>query len=181
MPFYQEPVMMRKVSRQRTPSKIEPRPIGRNSTFDRDDRSVKSRKSTARHIMKQEEKERELMERAALKHTNSNFSFQIDKLSANIKKKQDAAAAAAATAAEQNIDAIMQKNWAEGRRMRKDGRQIHVLQAYFDENPVWSDEKKRAIAQEIGMTRHQVSKWNWDMRKKKGIPTPRLGKKKAGT
>jgi len=50
----------------------------------------------------------------------------------------------------------------------------------FKKNPVWTDQLKRNIANEIGMTRHQVSKWNWDMRKKKGIPTPRLGKRKAG-
>ena len=74
----------------------------------------------------------------------------------------------------------MQKNWQEGRRMRKNGDQVKVLRHYFEQNHIWSDELKRQIANEIGMTRHQVSKWNWDMRKKKGIPTPRLGKRKAG-
>ena len=68
--------------------------------------------------------------------------------------------------------------WEEGRRMRKKPQQMEVLLRHFAENPKWSMSKKIAIADEIAMTFHQVSKWNWDHRRKMGISTAR--KKKDG-
>ena len=68
------------------------------------------------------------------------------------------------------------EQWEEGRRMRKKPQQMTILMKYFDENPTWSMAKKIQIADEIGMTFHQVSKWNWDQRKKRGISTARKKK-----
>ena len=104
-----------------------------------------------------------------LRQRSSAFSFKDTKIEQPPKPR------------EVDIEEQMEKNWAEGRRMRKNGDQVKVLQEYFKQNPTWSDALKRQIAADIGMTRHQVSKWNWDMRKKAGIPTPRLGKRKAGS
>ena len=63
--------------------------------------------------------------------------------------------------------------------MRKTGAEVAILKKYFDESPIWSYEHKVAIAQEVGMTFNQVSKWNWDHRKNLGISTTRDRKKKA--
>ena len=67
--------------------------------------------------------------------------------------------------------------WEEGRRMRKKPQQMEILMKYFSENPTWSMAHKIQIAEEIGMTFHQVSKWNWDYRRKMGISTARKKKK----
>ena len=66
--------------------------------------------------------------------------------------------------------------WEEGRRIRKKPQQMDVLLKHFNENPKWSMALKIQIAEEIGMTFHQVSKWNWDYRKKMGISTARKKK-----
>ena len=52
-----------------------------------------------------------------------------------------------------------------------------ILQREFDRDPNWSYKTKMEIARTIGMTPNQVSKWNWDQRKKLGMSTER--KKKA--
>ena len=52
-----------------------------------------------------------------------------------------------------------------------------ILQEYFNRDPNWSYATKMEIAAQIGMTPNQVSKWNWDQRKKLGMPTDRKKKK----
>jgi hypothetical protein len=63
--------------------------------------------------------------------------------------------------------------WQEGKRMRKKPLQMNVLMEHFNQDPSWSYALKMKIATQIGMTPNQVSKWNWDMRKKMGLPTER--------
>jgi hypothetical protein len=46
--------------------------------------------------------------------------------------------------------------------MRKSKDQIEVLMAEFDKNFKWSYSQSVKIGEMIGMTFHQVSKWNWD-------------------
>lgn len=57
--------------------------------------------------------------------------------------------------------------------MRKDRDQMDILVAEFEKNSKWSYKDKISIAAKIGMTFHQVSKWNWDYRKKMGVSTSR--------
>ena len=64
-------------------------------------------------------------------------------------------------------------NYRSDRRMCKRQDQKEILQEYFKEDPNWSYEKKMEIAVQIGMTPTQVSKWNWDERKKHNLPTER--------
>ncbi len=54
---------------------------------------------------------------------------------------------------------------------------MKILKSYFAENPEWSFTTKMEVANKIGMTVGQVSKWNWDMRKKMGMDTDRKRKK----
>ena len=55
---------------------------------------------------------------------------------------------------------------------------MRILAEYFKKNPNWSYATKMEIAAQIDMTPNQVSKWNWDQRKKLGMPTERgKGKK----
>lgn len=61
----------------------------------------------------------------------------------------------------------------EGKRMRKDREQMEILVSEFQRSNKWSYKDKIRIAEQIGMTFHQVSKWNWDYRKKMGIDTSR--------
>ena len=64
-------------------------------------------------------------------------------------------------------------NLQDGRRMRKKPQQIQVLLDYFEKDPNWDYPTKICIAEQIGMTFSQVSKWNWDHRKKLGMSTER--------
>lgn len=64
-------------------------------------------------------------------------------------------------------------NLTEGRRLRKNPKQIDILIAHFNRRPVWDYAEKVAIAEELNMTFGQVSKWNWDHRKKMGVSTKR--------
>ena len=61
----------------------------------------------------------------------------------------------------------------EVRHKRKNTTQIKCLLEHFERNPVWNYQKKLHIAESLGMTLSQVSKWNWDERKKKGMCTQR--------
>ena len=61
--------------------------------------------------------------------------------------------------------------------MRKKPVQMGILQEYFKRDPNWSYATKMEIAAQIGMTPNQVSKWNWDQRKKLGMSTERKKKK----
>ena len=54
---------------------------------------------------------------------------------------------------------------------------MDVLQRYFDEDPNWTFATKMKIAVEIKSTPGVVSKWNWDQRKKLGMPTERKGRR----
>ena len=54
----------------------------------------------------------------------------------------------------------------EVRHKRKNSAQIKCLNEHFKFNPVWNYQKKLHIAEQLGMTLSQVSKWNWDERKK---------------
>lgn len=63
-----------------------------------------------------------------------------------------------------------------GKRMRKTKEQMTVLLEEFNKSYKWSYEQSVSIGERIGMTFHQVSKWNWDQRKKVGIPTERIKK-----
>ena len=51
--------------------------------------------------------------------------------------------------------------------------QMQVLMDQFCINPEWTFSTKIKIAKQIGMTLNQVSKWNWDQRKKLGLRTDR--------
>ena len=77
------------------------------------------------------------------------------------------------------LDQQYVQSWHKGRRMRKKPQHMQLLVDYFNLNPIWDYETKVRIAEEIGMTFNQVSKWNWDYRKKQGISTARSGKQKA--
>lgn len=57
--------------------------------------------------------------------------------------------------------------------MRKKPDQMGILMKYFDKNPNWTYAIKMEIAAQIGMTPNQVSKWNWDQRKKLNMSTER--------
>ena len=57
--------------------------------------------------------------------------------------------------------------------MKKKNYHMKTLMMYFLKNPTWDYSEKVAIAAELGMTYNQVSKWNWDQRKKCGITTDR--------
>ena len=69
-------------------------------------------------------------------------------------------------------------NLTEGRRLRKNAKQIEILIQHFKRKSVWDYAEKVAIAEELGMTFGQVSKWNWDHRKKLGMHTKRPKGKK---
>jgi hypothetical protein len=64
----------------------------------------------------------------------------------------------------------------EGKRIRKDNSQLDYLIKMFDKSPIWEYKEKVRIAATIGMTFNQVSKWNWDYRKKCGMSTERKKK-----
>ncbi len=64
-------------------------------------------------------------------------------------------------------------NAQEDKRMRKTGWQKEYLEEEFKKSNVWTYAQKVQIAAHIGMNYHQVSKWNWDERKKHGISTKR--------
>ena len=55
--------------------------------------------------------------------------------------------------------------------MRKNTDQLKVLLEYFEQKQVWDYPMKIAIAEELNMTLSQVSKWNWDHRKRLGMQT----------
>ena len=61
----------------------------------------------------------------------------------------------------------------DGKRYRKNKNQIKRLKEIYAQDPVWDYSKKITIAEELGMTLQQVSKWNWDHRKKNGVSTIR--------
>ena len=76
----------------------------------------------------------------------------------------------------QQQDKKYMQEWQEGRRMRKKKWQMELLKEYFQQEPVWAYAKKMSIADEIGMTVNQVSKWNWDERRLNNMSTSRKKK-----
>lgn len=79
------------------------------------------------------------------------------------------------------LDEKYMENRRENKRMRKKPEQMEILKKEFELSTVWSYSHKVKIAKAIGMTFHQVSKWNWDYRKKMGLSTKREAKKGAST
>jgi hypothetical protein len=63
------------------------------------------------------------------------------------------------------------------RRQKKSGDEKKILENEFLKDPNWSYQKKVDLAIALGFTFAQVSKWNWDMRKKEGIEISRKKKK----
>jgi len=63
-------------------------------------------------------------------------------------------------------------------RNRKKEWQISILKEAFKDDEVWSIQRKISLGKSIGMTYHQVSKWHWDERKKRGIDTTKKRHKK---
>ena len=57
---------------------------------------------------------------------------------------------------------------------------MSILMDYFEKDPNWTFSTKIEIAALIDMTPNQVSKWNWDQRKKLGMPTERAKRAKKG-
>ena len=68
-----------------------------------------------------------------------------------------------------SLDKQYAKAWHEGRRICKKSSHKKKLIEYFNANPIWDYTLKVTIAKELGMTFNQISKWNWDQRKKMGI------------
>ena len=52
--------------------------------------------------------------------------------------------------------------------MRKTKAQTQILETEYAKNPNWTYELKCDLAIRLGFTYAQVSKWNWDKRKKEG-------------
>lgn len=71
------------------------------------------------------------------------------------------------------------KKWDEDRkayircRNRKTPEQLDELLKEFKKSTTWSEEDKERIARRIGLDPVTVGKWNWDERKKRGLPTDR--------
>lgn len=64
----------------------------------------------------------------------------------------------------------------EGRRMRKNDDQMDILVAEWARSSKWTYKDKIRIAAQVGLTYHQVAKWNWDYNQKHGVPTKRVKK-----
>ena len=71
------------------------------------------------------------------------------------------------------IERQYHQDMREIRHKRKNNAQISVLLHHFKKQPVWDYAMKIAIGQSLGMTLSQVSKWNWDQRRKLGMDTSR--------
>jgi Homeodomain len=71
------------------------------------------------------------------------------------------------------------KKWDEDRktfircRNRKTPEQLEELLKEFKRSNIWSEEDKERIGKKLGLDPVTVGKWNWDERKKRGLPTER--------
>ena len=131
-----------------------------------------------RRNSKYSEHERERIQRALAQGVpkgTRGFSFQDDhgRPATQVQQLEDGQLANV----RMQLEAQYMENWQENKRMRKKPDQMNILQDEFDRDPNWNFKKKMEIASAIGMTPNQVSKWNWDQRKKLGMSTER--KKKA--
>ena len=77
------------------------------------------------------------------------------------------------------LDNMYMQQYQEDRRITKKPDQKAILKREFEKDPVWSYKKKMEIACFIGMNVNQVSKWNWDQRKKMGLSTDRKKREPA--
>ena len=58
-------------------------------------------------------------------------------------------------------------------RQKKNEDQFKILESKFINNPNWAYEEKVDLALQLNLTFIQVSKWNFDRKKKAGIDTSR--------
>ena len=75
--------------------------------------------------------------------------------------------------AREELENKYKQEWQAGCRMIKSSDTISILAKHFELNPFWNYEKKILIAEEVGMTYMQVSKWCWDEKQRQGISTKR--------
>ena len=74
-----------------------------------------------------------------------------------------------AEAPEQLVDVF-----SVSRRRQKSSAQIAILMQEFERHPgKWSIEDCIAVGKKVGLDRIQVSKWNWDHRKRNNLDTSR--------
>ena len=72
-----------------------------------------------------------------------------------------------------------QKKWDEAQqrfiktRARLTPEQLAELKKEFKKKPFWDEDDKFRIGKKLGLEPVKVGKWNWDERKKQGIPTER--------
>jgi succinate dehydrogenase flavin-adding protein (antitoxin of CptAB toxin-antitoxin module) len=45
---------------------------------------------------------------------------------------------------------------------KKNKEQTHLLDVEFDKNPIWSKEKMKELASQLGLKESQIYKWHWD-------------------
>lgn len=95
-----------------------------------------------------------------------------------INSKESESSESSLVQARMRVEKQYFKNLSEGRRLRKNSEEIGVLLQHFNRNPIWDYPTKIAIAEQLGMTFGQISKWNWDHRKKLGMCTTRTKAKK---
>ena len=62
----------------------------------------------------------------------------------------------------QKLEQEYLKKAQRGKRMRRTPAQLAILQTEFDRQPIWSYTDKVRIGAIVGMTFHQVCKWNFD-------------------
>lgn len=62
------------------------------------------------------------------------------------------------------------------KRLRKTPEQKAILLKEFEKHYEWTEEDKMRIAIMIDSDPITVGKWNWDERKKRGMPTERKGR-----
>ncbi|CDW85458.1 hox domain containing protein [Stylonychia lemnae] len=65
------------------------------------------------------------------------------------------------------------------RRQKKTSQEKEILEVEYLKNPNWDYQKKCDLAIKLNFTFNQVSKWNWDRRKKEDNDAARKAKKEA--
>jgi hypothetical protein len=58
-------------------------------------------------------------------------------------------------------------------RRRLTPEQLAELKKEFKKKQIWDEDDKFRIGKKLGLEPTKVAKWNWDERKKLGIPTER--------
>ena len=62
------------------------------------------------------------------------------------------------------------KDWRLGKKHRFSSDQVAILTEYFDQDHDWDFQKKMVIAKTIGLNLCQVKKWNYDEKRRRGMP-----------